>query len=295
MRYGYFPGCSLLSSAVEYDRSARALLGALGVVLEEIDDWVCCGATPAHATSHLLSLALPAISCAAAEKQGLDILTCCSACYSRLKQANHELAGDPELRAQVNGLIEETYEGKPRVLHIAELLAREIGIPAIQAQVTQPLQGLRVASYYGCLLARLPEELRVDHVEYPVLLDDLMRSVGAEPVEWPCKTECCGAALTLARQDTVVRLSGEIVQIAKECGADLLAVACPLCQANLDMYQSDAEGQLGEQLGIPVLYFTQVMGVALGLAPKQLGLEKVIVDPLPLLVEKGFVDTGVYL
>ncbi|MBM4041409.1 MAG: heterodisulfide reductase subunit B [Planctomycetes bacterium] len=295
LRYGYFPGCSLLSSAVEYDRSARALLGALGVELEEVEDWVCCGATPAHATSHLLSLALPGISLAAAERQGLDVLTCCSACYSRLKQANHELVHEPKLLAQVNEIIEEQYEGKSRVLHIAELLASEIGPEAIRARVTRPLAGLKVAAYYGCLLTRLPEELRIDKLEYPTLLDDLMAATGAEPVDWPLKTECCGAALTLARQDTVIRLSGQLLQVAKECGADVVAVACPLCQANMDMYQSDAEGQLGQQLGLPVLYFTQLMALAMGLAPEVLCLDKQIVDPTPLLVEKGLVETGVYL
>ncbi len=215
MKYGYFPGCSLLSTAAEYDRSARAVLRELGVECEEIDDWVCCGATPAHATSHLLSLALPAISCAAAEKQNLDVLTCCSACYSRLKQANHELKSDAELLAQVNEIIEEDFHAEGRVVHITEVLAREVGMDAIRARVSRPLEGLKVACYYGCLIARLPAELRIDKVEFPTLLDDLMTAVGAEPVDWPYKTECCGAALTLARQDMVVRLSGEILKIAK--------------------------------------------------------------------------------
>ena len=175
------------------------------------------------------------------------------------------------------------------------MLAREIGLDAIASRVTRPLRSLKVACYYGCLIARLPEKLRIDKVEYPTLLDDLMRAVGAEPVDWPSKTECCGAALTLARQDTVVRLSGQIIQIAKESGADVLAVACPLCQANLDMYQSDAEAQIGEPLGVPVLYFTQLMGLALGIEPRRLCLEKAIVDPLPLLAEKGLVSAGIYL
>jgi len=295
MRYGYFPGCSLLATAAEYARSAEGVLAALGVELEEIDDWVCCGATPAHATSHLLSLALPAISCAAAEKQGLDVLTCCSACYSRLKQANKAIRDDADLRVQISDIIEQDYHARERVFHVAEVLAREIGLDAVRARVTMPLKGLKVACYYGCLMARMPEELRIDKAEYPTMLDELMRAVGAEPVEWPYKTECCGAALTLARQKTVVRLSGQIVQIAKECGADVLAVACPLCQANLDMYQSDAEQALGCQLGMPVLYFTQLMGLAMGLERRQLLLEKVIVDPMPLLAEKGFVSGGVYL
>ena len=295
MKYAYYPGCSLLSSAAEYARSGEGVLRALGVGLKEIDDWVCCGATAAHATSHLLSAALPAISCAEAEKQGLDVLTCCAACYSRLKQTNQQVRDDPELRAQINEIIEEDYHGNVRVLHITEVLAREVGLEAISSRVVKPLEGLKVACYYGCLMARMPEDLRIDKAEYPTLLDDLMRAVGAEPLEWPHKTECCGAALTLARQKTVIRCCAEILQIAKENGADILAVACPLCQANLDMYQSDAEKLLHHQLGIPVLYFTQLMALAMGLEPQHLCLNKVIVDPLPLLVEKGLIAGSAYL
>ena len=295
MKYGYYPGCSLEGSAVEYDRSAQAVLGAVGVELEEIEDWVCCGATAAHATSPLLSAALPAISCASAEKQGLDVLTCCAACYSRLKSVNREVKDDPELQKQISEIIEEPYQGNVRVLHITEVLGREIPTETIKAAVKKPLEGLKVACYYGCLMARMPDALCVDKAEYPVLMDDLISAVGGEPFDWPYKTECCGAALTLARQKTVIRLSGEIVQIAKENGADVLAVACPLCQANLDMYQSEAEKLLGEQLSVPVLYFTQLMGLAMGLPAEDLCLDKVIVDPLPLLAEKGFISGGVYL
>ena len=295
MKYAYYPGCSLLSSAAEYARSGEAVLQAVGVELEEIDDWVCCGATAAHATSHLLSAALPAMSCAEAEKKQLDILTCCAACYSRLKQTNQQVRDDPKLQAQISEIIEEDYRGNVRVLHITEVLAREVGLEAIRSRVSKPLEGVKVACYYGCLMARMPEDLRIDKAEYPTLLDDLMEAVGAEPVDWPYKTECCGAALTLARQKTVIRLCGEILQIAKENGADVLAVACPLCQANLDMYQSDAEKLLGEQLGIPVLYFTQLMGLAMDLEPQELCLSKVIVDPLPLLAEKGLIAGRAYL
>jgi len=295
MKYGYYPGCSLEGSAVEYDRSAQAVLGAVGVELEEIEDWVCCGATAAHATSPLLSAALPAISCASAEKQGLDVMTCCAACYSRLKLVNREVKDDPKLQKQISEIIEEPYQGNVRVLHITEVLGREVGAEAIKAAVKKPLEGLKVACYYGCLMARMPDALCVDKAEYPVLMDDLIRAVGGEPLDWPYKTECCGAALTLARQKTVIRLSGEIVQIAKENGADVLAVACPLCQANLDMYQVEAEKLLGEQLSVPVLYFTQLMGLAMGLPAEDICLDKVIVDPLPILSEKGFISGGVYL
>jgi heterodisulfide reductase subunit B len=295
MKYGYYPGCSLLSTAVEYARSAEGVLERLGVELEEVKDWVCCGATAAHATSHLLSVALPAISCAAAEKQGNDILTLCSACYNRLKQVNQELKDDPDLLAQTNEIIEEDYRASIRVLHLTELLTREIGLDAVASQVRKPLEGLKVACYYGCLIARLPEQLQIDRPEYPMMVDDVLRACGAEPIDWPHKTVCCGAALTLSRQKIVVRLSGEIIKSAKERGADVLAVVCPLCQTNLDMYQSNIEVMEGRQLGIPVLFFTQLVGLAMGLDPKQICLQKVIVDPLPVLAEKGFIEGGVYL
>lgn len=296
MKFGYFPGCSLEGSAAEYARSAEAVFDALGVELEEIEDWVCCGATAAHATSHLLSIALPAISCAAAQKKGLDVLTCCAACFSRLKQANDAVRSDADLQAEIGGIIEEDdYNGSVNVLHITEVLARQVGPDAIKAKVTKPLRGLKVACYYGCLMARMPEALRIDKAEYPTLLDDLIRATGAEAVEWPYKTECCGAALTLAKQETVVRLSGEILQIAKESGAEALAVACPLCQANLDMFQSNEEQRSDAQLGLPVMYFTQLLGLALGVQPDDLWLQKLIVDPMPLLAEKGFVEGTVYL
>lgn len=295
MKLGYFPGCSLLSTAVEYARSAEAVLDKLGVELEEVDDWVCCGATAAHATSHLLSVVLPAISCAAAEKQGNDVLTLCSACYNRLSSVNRELQNDPELLAKVNDIIEEDYRASIRVLHLTEVLSREIGIEAIKAQVCRPLNGLKVACYYGCLIARLPDELQIDKPEYPALMDDLLRAVGAEPIEWPHRTECCGAALTLARQETVIRLSKRIVETAKACGADAIVVVCPLCQTNLDMYQSNIEVATGSALGVPVLFFTQLMGLAMGIDQEKLCLDKVIVDPLPLLCDKGLVEGEVLL
>lgn len=296
MKYCYYPGCSLESTAIEYARSTEALLEKLGVEFEEVEDWVCCGATAAHATSKLLALALPAISCAAAEKQGMDILTLCAACFNRLKTVNAELRPDEELRNTVNEIIEEKdYKAGIRVLHLTEMLIKDVGIDKIKSHVTTPLTGLKVACYYGCLIARLPKELQIDNEEYPVMLDNLLRAVGAEPVDWAHKTECCGAALTLSLQSTVIRLSGKIVEAAKEAGADVLAVVCPLCQTNLDMYQSNVEGRTGKQLGVPVLFFTQLMALAMGLKAEEILLEKAIVDPLPVLAEKGLIEGAVYL
>ena len=295
MKYAYYPGCSSEGSGAEYAHASEAVLEALGVGLEEIEDWVCCGASPAHATSHLLSIALPAITCASAEKQSLDIMTCCACCHSRLKQINQQVKDDPELRAKISEIIEEDYHGSLNVLHITEVLAREVGLEAIKARVRKPLKGLKVACYYGCLMSRMPEALLSDKSEYPMLLDNLMEALGAEPLDWPYKTECCGAALTLSQTKTVIRLSADVLQMAKQNGADVLCVACPLCQANLDMFQGEAEKLLGERFSIPVIYFVQLMGLAMDLDLKRLCLNKLIVDPFPMLAQKGFIDGAVYL
>lgn len=296
MKIAYYPGCSLLSTSAEYAQSAEAVLEALDVELDEVQDWVCCGATPAHATSHLLGVALPAITLAAAEKQGHDrLVTCCAACYSRLKQSSAELCADAAFLNEVNDIIEEEYSGRLEVLHLLELLTHHIGISVIQSHIKKPLRGLKVACYYGCLISRMAKPLRMDNVEYPMLMDNLLEAAGAEVVPWPYKTECCGAALTLARQDAVVRLSGQVVEMAKEFSADIIAVVCPLCQANLDMYQSNAESKSGRSLSTPVLFFTQLLGLAMGLSHRRLGLEKTIVDPLPILAGKGLVEGDVYL
>ncbi len=295
MRYAYYPGCSSEGSGAEYAQASEAVLEALGVELEEIDDWVCCGASPAHATSHLLSIALPAISCAAAEKQSLDIMTCCACCHSRLKQVNQQVKDDQELRTEISEIIEEDYQGSASVLHITEVLALEVGLEAIKARVRKPLKGLKVACYYGCLMSRMPEALLTDKSEYPMLLDNLMVAVGAEALDWPFKTECCGAALTLSQTKTVVRLSADVLHMAKQSGADAVVVACPLCQANLDMFQGEAEKLLGERFSIPVIYFVQLLGLAMDLDPKRICLDRLIVDPFPILAQKGFVDGAVHL
>ena len=288
MSYAFYPGCSLESTALEYAMSTRAVCAALDIELNELDDWVCCGASAAHIRSEDLGLALPLINLAQAEQQGRDVMTCCSACHSRMKTAAHTLRDDPALRARLNDLAEEPqFESRPEVYNILEVLGREVGADDIRSHVTHPLEGLKVACYYGCLLTRIPKDLRTDSAEHPVMMDELLTAAGAETVDWPHKTECCGASLTLAGRPTVFRLVREILQVARENGADCIAVGCPLCQANLDMYQSDAQGKYGDVPSMPVFYFTQLVGLAMGLAPKEVGLDRLLVSPVPLLEEKG--------
>ena len=287
MKYAYFPGCSLHSTAEEYNRSTKAISEALGIELREVPDWLCCGATPAHITSHLLSLALPLSNCVWAEGEGLDLVACCAACFHRLKMANIEVEKDSALLSTVNEVIGENYQGKVKVLHLLEVLSREVSLENIKKRVKQPLKGLKVASYYGCLLTRLPQGARIDSAENPMIMDELITTLGAEAIDWPYKTECCGASLAVIQKKTVIRLAYDILRIARDKGAECVAVACPLCQSNLDLCQRGVERKYRTKFNMPVFYFTQLVGLALGLDKGKLGLDKLIVSPMKLLEGKG--------
>ncbi|MBP6963008.1 MAG: CoB--CoM heterodisulfide reductase iron-sulfur subunit B family protein [Armatimonadetes bacterium] len=283
MKYSFFPGCSLESTASDFQASTLAVAKALGVRLEEIPGWTCCGSSPAHATDPLLAASLPARNLAIAEDAGQDVVVCCAACYGRLASANLAIREDESLRAEVAKTIGREYEGKVRVRHLLQVLLEDIGPKEVKDAVTRSLGGMRVACYYGCLLTR-PSELSIaDHPEDPQLMEILLEAAGAEPIEWPYKTECCGASFSITRTDTVKRLSGEILRMAKESGADCIAVACPLCQTNLDLRQSDIEKATGEQFGLPVFYFTQLLGHAFGLSDDELGIGKLMTDPSRVL------------
>lgn len=283
MKYSFFPGCSLESTASDFRMSALAVAKALGVGLEEIPGWTCCGSSPAHATDPLLAASLPARNLAIAEEAGQDVVVCCAACYGRLASANLAIRDDAALRATVAETIGREFRGSIRVRHLLEVLLEDIGPNEVKDAVTRSLGGLKVACYYGCLLTR-PTELSIaDDPEDPQLMEDLLEAAGAETIEWPYKTECCGASFSITRTDTVKRLSGEILRMAKESGADCIAVACPLCQTNLDLRQADIEKATGESFGLPVFYFTQLLGHAFGLSDAELGIGKLMTDPSKVL------------
>ena len=286
MKYAFFPGCSMESTAEDFKMSTLAVAKALGIALEEIPDWTCCGSTPAHATDALLAASLPARNLAIAESMGMDVVTCCAACYSRLAAANLAISEDPKLRAEVADAIGTDYSGGVRVRHFLQVLSDDIGLADIGDSVVNSLGGIKVACYYGCLLTR-PKELSIlADSEDPQLMEQMLAAAGAEPVEWPYKTECCGASFSITRTETVKRLSGEILRMAKESGAECIVAACPLCQSNLDLRQSDVEKALGETVGLPVFYFTQLLGRALGLSDKALGIGKLMVDPARVLARQ---------
>lgn len=279
MKYSFFPGCSLESTAADFQASTLAVAKALGVKLEEIQGWTCCGSSPAHATDPLLAASLPARNLAIAEEAGQDVVVCCAACYGRLASANLAIREDASLRAEVARTIGREYTGSVKVRHLLQVLLEDIGPKEVRDAVTHSLGGMKVACYYGCLLTR-PSELSIaDDPEDPQLMENLLEAAGAETIEWPYKTECCGASFSITRTDTVKRLSGEILRMAKESGADCIAVACPLCQTNLDLRQADIEKATGERFGLPVFYFTQLLGHAFGLSDAELGIGKLMTDP----------------
>lgn len=286
MRIGYFPGCSLHSTAKNYESSTRAVFKNLGIELEEIPDWNCCGSTPAHQTDHLLALALPARNLALAEKAGFsEVMAPCAACFNHLRTAEIECAKNPESHQKVQNVIEMDYRNQVHVLNILELLVNRVGLSQIARHVKKPLKGLKVASYYGCMLTRPAKITQFDHPSNPVSMDYLFEALGAEVVNWSAKTECCGAAHVLTRLDIVLELSGRIVYHAKEAGADVIATACPMCMSNLDLRQGAMEKATGKESNVPVMYVTELLGMALGISPLELGTKKHVVSTAQVLAK----------
>ncbi|MFQ6079685.1 MAG: CoB--CoM heterodisulfide reductase iron-sulfur subunit B family protein [Thermodesulfobacteriota bacterium] len=258
-RYSYFPGCTSHSTAVEYDLSTKAVLKALDVELVEIEDWNCCGAAAIHSMNKFLSLCLPARNIAMAQRRDLDLVVPCAGCFNMLKRTERALKADPEVRGEVESTIGFTYREDLKIRALIDMVVNGIGFGRIEEQVQKSLTGLKVAPYYGCALVRHPKVTQLDDPENPRYLDRLMASLGAAPVDWSFKTDCCGADLALTHGDVVVKLVNRIVGMAKEAGAECLVCSCGLCQINLEMRQDlDA-------LGLPVFYFTELMGVAFGL------------------------------
>ena len=285
MSYVFFPGCSLDGTAKDYHRSTLAVAAKLGLGLPELKDWICCGSTAAHNTDPLLADALPAKNLAAAGSS--TVAVACAACYGRLKMANHHIAGDAALRAKVAQVVGSDYDGTTPVRHLLEILCRDIGCARVAQAITRPLAGLKVACYYGCLLTRPPEITQFDDAENPTLMDQLMETAGATPLEWPHKTECCGAAFSITDSSIVLDLTNQILAMAQAAGADCIATACPLCQLNLDLRQRDIERKFDRRYNLPVFYFTQLLGLAMGCGASELSLGSLVVEPRALLASIG--------
>ncbi len=276
MKAAYYPGCSLHSTATEYDGSVRQVLGALDIQLQEVPEWNCCGATPAHASDEYISLALPLRNMARAGSTGLDQLVVpCAACYNSLRSAGAAVAAGQavalEAAADVSRITKLPTDTAAEVVHPVDLLTRPPLLAALRDAVKSPLAGVKVASYYGCLLVRPSAKVAFEDPEQPTAMDRLMAAAGAQPVTWSYKVDCCGGSLAMSRSDAVARLCNRIIDGARQAGADVIATSCPMCQANLETRQSG---------GFPILYFTELLGIALDLDGWKQWIKKHIV-PIP--------------
>jgi heterodisulfide reductase subunit B len=283
MKYAYYPGCSAESTARDQYMSVIEVAKALDIELIEPKGWICCGSTPAHHTSKLLSTALPAANLLLTQKLNLDMVVFCAACYNRMKTANHEIRTKHSVREEVANALGEDYDGSVNVHHFTEILIKHIGIENLKKRFTHSLHGLKVASYYGCLLVRPHDVTGYDNPENPVLIDQLVESMGGQSIDWPNKVECCGGGFAISRTDIVIELSHSILEMAKESGAECIAVACPMCQINLDMRQNNINKVKKTNYEIPVVYITQLLGLCLGIPASRLGMNKCFVSPKPVI------------
>jgi heterodisulfide reductase subunit B len=279
MRFAYYPGCTATSTSVEYDESVRETSLYLGIDLEEIPGWTCCGASSGHVINRELALALPGRNLALAERMSLPVVSPCPACALRHKIAEHEMKKAPELKARVEKDIGVNLDLRHKTRHILEVLYRDVGIEAIREKVRKPLEGLRVVAYYGCYLVRPPEIAGFDDPENPTLMDKIMEALGAEVVDWSYKVDCCGGGLSIVAPEVVKKLVNRVVGGALEAGADAIVAGCGICQANLDMRQP----KNGGAHPVPIFYFSELSALAFGSSNVKRWLAKHLVDPSGLL------------
>jgi len=290
MKVSYFPGCTLNTTGKGFDNAVRASTAAVGLELAELRDWNCCGATFPLIVDNMLELAAPAHVLVAARDEGSTLTTACTTCYNVLKRTNGFIREHEEERDRINAFIEAEYDGEVEVKDILHLLRDDIGFDAVQEKVKVPLAGLQVASYYGCMVLRPPDEVAYDDPDHPQSLDDLMAALGATPVDFAHKNECCGAYLAVSAPDVTREMVYTILRSALATGAEALATNCPLCQFNLDKQQAEMHRFHAGFQPIPVFYFSQLMGLALGLDVSDYGWERHYVNPGPVL--ERFVHNG---
>jgi len=286
MEIGYYPGCSLQGASKEFDLSLRKVCDLLGVKLLEVADWTCCGTSPAHEMSEELSYLLPYGNIRKAVEQGLKkLLVPCPACLYSLSYTEKMYMQHRLVRSRLTEAAGYSYAGDLKICHLLDFFRDIITLPTVKQSVKRPLEGWKIASYYGCMTRF--HGVEIDDPERPAIMEHVIEALGAEPVEWTHKVECCGASRSITRPDITKRLIKEILDSAKEAGADCIAVVCPLCQSNLDMRQMGLKDASGKRYDIPILYLTQFVGIAFGAGPDDLGLQRLMVDPFPLLLEKA--------
>ena len=272
-KFAYYPGCSLEKMAASYHVSTMETARVLGVELEEIEDWNCCGATAYFHVDEILATTLSARNLAMAEQQGLNLVAPCSGCFKNMYFANMSLKQDKDLADHVNYALEADglkFNGSIDVNHIIDVYVNEVGLGEIKKHVTRPLKNLKVAPYYGCQLVR-PRKTD-ENVEDPRFFEDLLTTIGATPVNYTMRLRCCGASLIVTNKKAALSMVRSLLQTAEDAGADVIATACPLCQINLELYQTEVNREFGTNLSMPVLYFTQLLGLAFGISAKKLGI-----------------------
>ena len=291
MKHPYYPGCTLHTKAKNLNQTGIQAAAHIGFELEELSEWTCCGAIYNTNTDDLASQVGPVRNLARASQVGEKLVTLCAACYNVLRrtQANLEAPGNELTRQRLLEFVDEPYERTVDVVHYLDVLKKDIGWDALRAMVTQPLAGLKVASYYGCLMVRTKSVLDFDDPDDPKVMDDLVSALGGEPVDFDFKAECCGGYLVVNERETTVDCSRRILDNAAGRGADVVVTTCPLCQHNLDALQRDMASGM-EFRSVPVFYFTQLLGLAVGLKEDELALDHNHTDARPLLKERGLLS-----
>jgi heterodisulfide reductase subunit B len=280
LNFAYYPGCSLEHTASPYDKSIRAVFGALDIRLHEIEDWNCCGATMYMSVKKIVGYSISARNLALAQNMGMQICAPCSSCYTILRKTNRHIAWDPKERDKINQALKAadlSYDSLVEVRHPLDILVNDIGLDKISLKVSNPLKGVKVAPYYGCQIVRPHGQF--DDVDDPVTMDRLLTSLGAEVVPFPCKVRCCGGMLMTTAEEIALTLNYRILDRAVDSCADMIATACPLCQMNLEAYQVKINKKFGRNFKMPIVYFSHLLGAALGLDQKELGLDQLLIIP----------------
>jgi len=292
MRYAYYPGCSSHTSGKEYDRSFRLIAKALDIELVEVPDWTCCGSHVTYVFNPALAASLSARNLALVEKmgEGIEVVTGCSGCYQTLKRSNDLLKHDANIQAKVKEALEAvnlSYNANLKIHHALEALTTQEALDTISKKITKPLKGLKVAPYYGCAVVRPKFEDSFDDPENPQSIDRLMKVLGAEPVPYIDKTRCCGGVLIMKHERVGLEMIRRLLANAKQAGAECIVTPCALCHLNLDIMQPKVEQAFKQRFNMPIFFFTQLIGLALGLKPTELGLDKHMVSSVSLLQSKG--------
>ncbi len=291
MEIAYYPGCSLHASSELYDIQCKLVFNKLGIELREIEDWNCCGATGASKTNEFLSIALPARNLGLADATGLsEIVIPCSSCYSRTLVSQKVLATDAALKESINAELGHKIEGKIKVSSILEVLRPKVDSGEIAGKAVKKLTGLKPACYYGCLMTRFPVDIDVpDNVENPQGMELVCKAIGAEPIDWSYKTDCCGASGAYNDAEQSQLLMSRIFKDAIARGANCLVTTCPLCQMNVDSYQDEVGKKYGIEKRLPVYYITELIGVSMGIDPVAMQVNAHFVDAMGLLKELNLI------